>query len=177
MSSVFGAIDHALNQLYRFCGLIAALLLVSLTCLVLSSIITRLFNIYVGGLTEYAGYTMAACTFFAMAYTFRSGGHIRVLILVNRLSGPIRRADDLWCLGVFAIIVCYFAYYICELAYDSWEFGEISEGGDALPLWIPQLPTAIGSAVFAVCAVHTFIKALFDPHVMKEIDSAGSPEA
>jgi len=121
------------KQIYeRACGLIAALLLITLTGLVLLSILTRMIGTYIGGVTEFAGYTMAACSFFAMSYTFRHGAHIRVQLLVSHLTGRARRIDDLWCLGVFALVTTYLSYYLCELAYDSWEFGEISEGdGDA----------------------------------------------
>ncbi|MGI9465397.1 MAG: TRAP transporter small permease [Aestuariivirgaceae bacterium] len=167
-------LDAALNRVYRLCGVIAAFLLVTLTVLVLLSIVTRIIGTYIGGLTEFAGYTMAACSFFAMSYTFRSGGHIRVQLLVSHLTGKARRADDLWCAAVFALIVSYLAYYLCELAYESWQFGEISEGGDAIPLWIPQLPTAIGSAVFAISAIHTLIETLIRPQTLDEIDKGAA---
>ncbi len=167
-------LDAALNRLYRYCGVIAALLLITLTLLVLLSIVTRILNTYIGGLTEFAGYTMAASSFFAMAYTFRSGGHIRVQLLVSHLHGSTRRVDDLWCTGVFALVVCYLAYYLCDLAYESWAFGEISEGGDAIPLWIPQLPTAIGAAIFAISAIHTFIETLVRPHTLDDIDKGAA---
>lgn len=167
-------LDAGLNRLYRICGLIAAVLLVALTVLVLLSILTRMIGTYIGGLTEFAGYTMAACSFFAMSYTFRSGGHIRVQLLVSHLTGKARRINDLWCTGIFAVIVTYLAYYLCELAYESWEFGEISEGGDAIHLWIPQLPTAIGSAIFAISAIHTFIETLVRPATLDEIDQGSA---
>ena len=35
------------------------------------------------GSTEYAGYAMAATSFFALAYTLTQGAHIRVSILLN----------------------------------------------------------------------------------------------
>jgi TRAP-type C4-dicarboxylate transport system permease small subunit len=173
---LFAAIDCGLEKLYRLCGLIAAVLLATLTALVLLSILTRFFDTFIAGLTEYAGYTMAASSFFAMAYTFRSGGHIRVQLLISNLPPGARRISDLWCLAVFALITSYLAYYLIELAWESWAFGEISEGGDALPLWIPQTPTAIGAGIFALSAIHSFIKALFDPSVMQEIDSGAGAE-
>ena len=171
---LWATLDAGLNRLYRYCGVISAFLLATLTVLVLLSIITRMIGTYIGGLTEFAGYTMAAGSFFAMSYTFRTGGHIRVQLLVSHLSGKPRRINDLWCTGIFAVIVFYLAYYLCELAYESWVYGEISEGGDAVPLWIPQLPTAIGSAVFAISAIHTFIETLVRPATLDEIDKGAA---
>ena len=171
---IWATLDAGLNRLYRLCGVIAALLLITLTVLVLLSILTRIVGTYIGGLTEFAGYTMAASSFFAMAYTFRSGGHIRVQLLVSKLTGSARRIDDLWCTGLFAAVVTYLSYYLCELAYESWEFGEISEGGDAIALWIPQLPTAIGSVIFAISAIHTFIETIVRPATLEEIDKGAA---
>lgn len=166
-------VHNALNFVYRACGALAAVMLVALTGLVLLSILTRLIGTYIGGLTEFAGYAMAAGSFFAMSYAFRHGAHIRVLLVVSRLGGRARRINDLWCLGVFVVVVWYLAYYLCELVYDAWRFGEISEGADAIHLWIAQLPTAIGAVVFAIAALHTFIETLVRPDTLREIDSGG----
>ena len=173
---VLKAVDRVLDRIYDVCGLVAAGLLIVLTGLVLASIVARLVSVFIPGVTEFAGYTMAACMFFAMAYAFRSGGHIRVTLFTSRMTGRARRINELWCLGAMAFIVSYLAYYLCELAYDSWDYGEISEGGDALPLWIPQAPTALGSVVFAVCCVHTFVRALVLPETLAEIDSKEGAE-
>ena len=37
-----------------------------------------------------------------------------------------------------------------RLAWQSWEFHDISTGNDATPLWIPQLAMAFGAIVFAI---------------------------
>lgn len=170
------ALDRALDRLYGLCGLISALLLITLTGLVLASIVSRLLSVFIPGVTEFAGYSMASCVFFAMAYTFRSGGHIRVTLFTSRMTGRVRRFNELWCLGAMAVVVCFLAYYLCELAYVSWEFGEYSEGGDAIPLWIPQAPMAFGAAVFAICTVHTFLRALVMSETLSEIDRPAGGE-
>jgi len=169
-------VDRALDRLYDICGYIAVALLMVLTGLVLASIITRLLSVFFAGLTEFAGYSMAACVFFGMAYTFRSGGHIRVTLFTNRMSGKIKRVNDLWCLAALAVVVSYLAYFLCELTYESWLFDEISEGGDAIPLWIAQVPMATGSVVYAVCAIHTFVRALMAPETLDTIDSGAGGE-
>ena len=170
---VIRTVDRALDGLYDLCGYIAAGLLMLLTGLVLTSIISRLLSVFIAGVTEFAGYSMAACVFFAMAYTFRSGGHIRVTLFTSRMTGRVRRVNEIWCLGAMAVVVCYLAYYLCELAYVSWDFEEISEGGDAIPLWIAQAPVAFGSLVFAVCTVHTFVKSLVAPETLSRDRPAG----
>src|SRR3546814_9328734 len=71
------SLRRSLDRLYLAAGALAGLCLIAIGILVLLSIVTRLLGIYVAGLTDYAGYAMAASTFLALAYTFSCGGHIR----------------------------------------------------------------------------------------------------
>ncbi len=157
------SLSRGLQRLYRVCGAIAAACLLAMTGMVLASIVSRLLGVFIAGLTEMAGYAMAASAFFAMAYTFRSGGHIRVELLLSRLAPARRRLAEVWCLAVMAFAASYLAWFFAELVYDSWRFGEVSEGADALPLWLVQLPVATGAVVFAVSALHALVQGLFDP--------------
>ncbi|MCG8357580.1 MAG: TRAP transporter small permease [Kiloniellales bacterium] len=154
------ALDRGLNRVYTACGVIGAGFLFFLMVLVLASIGTRAAGIYVGGLTEYSGYAMAAASYFALSYTFRDGAHIRVTMVLTRFHGAARYRLELFCLAVASFFALYLAYYMVELAYISWDFEERSEGGDAMLLWIPQSGAAAGSIVMAVCVLHAFIKTL-----------------
>jgi TRAP-type C4-dicarboxylate transport system permease small subunit len=152
--------DRWLNRLYVACGVIAAGFLVLLAVFVLTSIVTRLMGTYVGGITEFSGYAMAASSFFALAYTFRAGGHIRVAILRNALRGRARTAIELWCLAVGGFFACFLAFYLTRMTYVSWTYGDRSEGGDAILIWIPQTALAFGACVMAVCIMHSLIRVL-----------------
>ena len=45
-----------------------------------------------------------------------------------------------------------------KLAWQSWDFNDISTGNDATPLWIPQLAMAVGGLVLAVAFVDALIE-------------------
>ncbi|MBB4285564.1 TRAP transporter small permease [Roseospira goensis] len=158
----FAVLARGLDRFYVACGVISALCLVSLTALILASIVSRLLGVYLGGVTEMAGYAMAAGSFFGMPYAFRSGAHIRVSLLIANLSGRARWLFELWARAVIAAATVYLAVYFCRLAYFSWDFGEVSEGGDAIPLWIPQSVMAAGAVCFAISAVDSFIRAIVE---------------
>ena len=158
MSAFFGRVDRALERLYDICGAIAAFFMVLLGAFVLASILTRMFGIYVAGLTAYSGYAMASASFLALAYTFRAGAHIRVALLRSRLSGRPLFWLELWCLSVGAFLTCFLAYYLVRMTWVSWLFKDRSEGADATPLWLPQTGVAIGSVVMAVCMVHALVR-------------------
>ena len=140
----------ALDRLYLAAGALAGLCLVAIAVLVLLSIITRLLGLYVGGLTVYAGYAMATSSFLALAYTFGRGGHIRVALFIDRFSGARRRAAELWCLAVGTCLAGYLAFYSVKMVRVSHMLGDVSEGADATPLWIPQIGMAVGAVLLAL---------------------------
>lgn len=140
----------ALDRLYLAAGAMAGLGLIAIAVLVLLSIITRLLGLYVPGLTVYAGYAMATSSFLALAYTFGQGGHIRVSLFIEKFSGRRRRAAELWCLAVGTFLAGYLAWYAVKMVRVSHMLGDISEGADATPLWIPQIGMAVGAVLLAL---------------------------
>ena len=158
--SFWCAIDRGLRRLYTVCGYVAAVFLVMIGVLVCASIITRLFSIYIPGLTEYSGYAMAAASFLALAYTLEHNEHIRVDLVISRFKGKVRYLLELWVLLVSTVVCVYLAFYLGRLVYFSWEFEERSEGADAILIWIPQSLALIGGIVLAICVTHRLIRTL-----------------
>ena len=159
--SVLRLLDRWLLRLYRWCGYAAAGFLVLIGVLVLASIVTRMMSVYVGGLTEYSGYAMAASSFLALAYTLGEGGHIRVELLLGALGEKARWLAEIWCLAVASLVIVYVAWYLVRMVRVSYEFEDRSEGGDAILLWIPQSLMAVGAVVLALCVCHRFVRVLF----------------
>lgn len=147
----------ALDRLYLVAGALAGVFLVAIGVLVLLSIVTRLLGIYVAGLTDYAGYAMAASSFLALAYTFGRGGHIRVELFLDRLSGRRRRWAELWCLAAGTFLAGYLAWFAVKMVRVSHMLGDVSESADATPLWIPQSAMAVGAVLLAVALADRLI--------------------
>lgn len=159
-TSFWRGVDRTLNHVYAACGYAAACFLVTIGLLVCASIVTRLFSVYVPGLTEYSGYAMAAASFLALAYTFQHNGHIRVDMIIGKTRGRVRRAFELWTLFVASLACLYLAWHLGRLVYVSWRFEERSEGADAILIWLPQSLALLGGVALAVCVVHRFVKTL-----------------
>jgi TRAP-type C4-dicarboxylate transport system permease small subunit len=151
-------LSSSLNNLYKLAGALAAACLIAMTLCVITSIVSRLLSIYVPGLTEIAGYLMAATNCLALAYTFRNKAHIQVTLFVDKLPVAGRRGASLFALAVTAFVSIYLAYYMARLTYFSWDFHELSGGSIAMPLWIPQIVVAFGTAILAISLVHSFIE-------------------
>ena len=154
---MFKTIDKNLNKLYQLSGYIAAIFLIFVAVFILIGISSRIFGFYIRGLAEYSGYCMAAASFFALAYTFVEGGHIRITLFLEKLSGLKKKIIEIWCLSIGSFFSGYLAFYFIKMLIISYKFQERSEGADEILIWIPQTSVAIGSIIFSVSVFHHLI--------------------
>ncbi len=140
-------------MLYTGAGALAGICIVLITIMILMQIVGRWFGLIIPSTEDFSGYLLAATTFLSLAYTFRHGGHIRVTLFVNLLSRQWQRVLIYFSLIVFTLLVGFGAYYLTYLVYESWSFGELSQGYIAIPLWIPQVPVALGTILFFIALV------------------------
>ena len=159
---MFKSLDKTLNKIYKISGYIAALFLILVATFILIGIASRIFGFYIRGLAEYSGYCMAASSFFALAYTFVEGGHIRITLFLEKVSGTKKKFLEKWCLIVASFFSGYVAFYFIKMLKISYEFQERSEGADEILIWIPQMSVAIGSFIFFICVFHQFILTVFN---------------
>jgi len=146
-------VRRALDRLYDAAAYLAAFFLIGTLLFVLLGIASRLANWFVPGTDAYAGYCMAAAGFLALAHTLKRGEHIRVTLVLEHLAPPARHRLELFALGIATSLAATFAYYSVRLAWQSWDFHDISTGNDATPLWIPQLAMAFGTVVLLIAFV------------------------
>jgi TRAP-type C4-dicarboxylate transport system permease small subunit len=151
---------RGLDTFYTACGGLAAVFLLIMLVIIVAQMVARWSGNTFPGSTDYAGYCMAAASFFAFAYALNHGAHIRVNLLLSRL-GAKRRWGELWCFGIGAALATYFAFYAIKATYWSYKLNDISQGQDAWPLWIPQIPMAFGTSVLALAMTDHFLRILF----------------
>ena len=154
---MFKSLDRNLNKLYKLSGYIAATFLIFVAIFILIGISSRIFGFYIRGLAEYSGYSMASASFFALAYTFVEGGHIRITLFLEKLSGNKKRITEIWCLSIASLFSGYLAFYFIKMLIISYKFQERSEGADEILIWIPQTSVAIGSTIFFISVFHQLI--------------------
>ena len=154
---MFKSLDKNLNKIYKISGYIAATFLIFVAVFILIGIASRIFGFYIRGLAEYSGYCMASASFFALAYTFVEGGHIRITLFLEKASSSYKRLLEIWCLIVATIFSGYLSFYLWKMLLISYDFQERSEGADEILIWIPQTSVAIGSLIFFIAVLHKFI--------------------
>ncbi len=153
-------VRKVLDTIYQCSGFVAAGFLLILLCIIVLQMVMRWSGGVFIGATNYAGYCMAAASFFALSYALNHGAHIRVSMVLNQL-GRFRRIGEVWCFGIGSALSVYFMYYAYKGVYWSLKLNDVSQGQDATPLWIPQIPMALGTTVLALTFVDHFIRILF----------------
>ena len=148
---------RALDFLYDTAAWLAALAMIGVLLMVLLSIVSRQVGFHVAGTDAYAGYSMAAAGFLALAHTLKRNEHIRVTLLASHLKGRARHALDMWALSVAVLLAALFAFYSVRLAWQSHMLNDISTGNDATRLWIPQLAMAAGTVVLLIAFLDEWV--------------------
>ena len=91
------------DRLYLWAGYASAICIFLIFATTMVQMVTRYLGINVNGLSSYAGYFMAASTFFGLSYALMQGSHIRIET-ISKLLGPKRFYLDLFAFGVGTII-------------------------------------------------------------------------
>lgn len=155
-----------LDKLYLAAGWASAFIVLGIALLVSAQVLlnftTRVFGLplpsTIPSYADFSGFMLAAATFLAMPYTFRSGGHIRVSLVTARLPRRNRLAAEIFALAFAAALVGYACVYIVALVYESWHFDDVSPGIVPIPLWLPQSFMAVGMALLFVAALQSLIE-------------------
>jgi len=148
---------RSLDALYTGAAWLAALFMIGVLVMVLLSMLGRALQFYVPGTDAYAGYAMAGAGFLALAHTLKSGEHIRVTLIIGKLTGGARRGLELWSLSVAVVLAGLLAVYAWRLAWQSHLFHDISTSADATPLWIPQILMGVGTTVLLIALLDEWV--------------------
>lgn len=154
-----------LDGLYRSSGWISASFIGAICVLVFAqvilNIIDRLSSLATGsaiGLSipsyaDFTGFFLAAASFFALAFTLREGGHIRVTLFIQHTPPRLRRLIEFWCVGLATAVSIYFAWYMGLLVLEAFEYNDLSSGMIPVPLWIPQAGMLAGLIVLSIALI------------------------
>ncbi len=147
----------ALDRLYLYAGYVAGAFMVAIfvQMMLLSAGRPVGFNIPAGD--DFVSWCMAAMAFFGLAHTFRHGEMIRVGLLIDKLPEPSRHWVELVCLVIGTAFVGFFAFHAVKMNYQSYLFGDMSQGVVLVPMWIPQLGYSTGLIILLIAFVDELI--------------------
>lgn len=132
---LLGPVWRALDRVYFLAGVIAAGFMVAILLIIVAQMISRWAGSEFPGSTEYAGYAMAATSFFALAHTLTRGAHIRVSILLN-INRFTRFWVDAFAMLLGAMTATFFARYAIKTNFVSHLLNDRTQGQDLVPEWL-----------------------------------------
>jgi len=123
------------DRVYTGAGVIAALGMITILVLIVAQMIARWSSVAFPGSTDYAGYAMAATSFFALAHALTRGAHIRVSVFLNITVGT-RFWLDAFATFTAALIATYFARFAIKTNILSSLINDRTQGQDKVPEWL-----------------------------------------
>ena len=156
-------LDRLVRALARIGAALAAASLLASMLVIGYSVVMRYFaNRPVPWADELAGYLLVASVMLAAADALFEGEHIRVDVLVERLSARGRWAAAL--IGLLAILAA--AALLAVEGADMVAFSRMvdlkSNGYLAVPMWIPQLLVPLGAVLMGAAAIVCIVAAWRD---------------
>lgn len=126
---------------------------------------------------EMGGYALAFGGMWAVAYTLRTGGHVRIDVLLPHLPRRARALLTYAAMTVMLFFAAVVAVYTWTLALDSYWIDARAVSFLRTPLYVPQMLMAIGLSVLALQALVILAVGLFESiRSRRLIDLAGSEE-
>lgn len=169
-------VRRILDAVYLASGLLAGLFLVLIFLLMMALSIGRQVGVNISSADDFTSWCMAALAFLGLAHTFKSGDMIRVGLVFDRLQGRTRRLFEALSLAASIVVVGFFGWHTARFNYDSWRFGDISQGVVAVPMWLPQLGYSVGIAVFLLALVDELVRVLAGARPSYERDAPKTTE-
>ncbi len=121
-----------LDGIYTASGVLAACCMIGILLIIIVQMVFRWVGWQFPGSTDFAGYAMAATSFFALAHALNRGAHIRVSILLN-LNAFTRMWINVFALFIAAITATYFARFAIKTNFMSEMINDRTQGIDQVP--------------------------------------------
>jgi TRAP-type C4-dicarboxylate transport system permease small subunit len=155
-----GGMRRLLDGLYRATGVLAVTCLVLIGALTISQIVARVIGTIVPSADDFAGFAMAGAVLLGLTYTLQSGGHVRMLVLFDRLRPAARRYAEAGCAGVGTAIAGALIWFTVDMIRTTHKLGEHTLGLVPIPKWIPMLLMLFGLLVLAIALVDDLVRIL-----------------
>lgn len=151
---------RALEGLYIGSAYVGAAFIVAIGLLITAQVIGRELGVLVAGADELTAWSVVAAGFLPLAYTYRSAGHIRVTLLVDRTSGPLRRVWEMVIMAVALFFVGFLCYSSFDMIRDAIRFGDKTQGLIVIPMFIPQQSMPIGALILVIAILDDLVMAM-----------------
>ena len=157
----------AIDKLGFAGGIIAAVSLLALTCIILLEIVVRLLSNFVSGLPagvpgawENSAFLMGIAFMSGAAMTLRAGAHIRVSVLLAQVPAQAKRWLEIVACLLGLWLTAFLAWSLGWFTWASYSRGQTSISSDT-PLWIPEAAITLGAILLALQMFARLLQAFY----------------
>lgn len=122
----------------------------------------KFFHISSAVTDEMGGYALALGGMWALAYTLRTGGHVRIDILLPHLPPRVQALLNYAALASMGFFTSMVAWYAWRVALDSFDGSAKAMSFVQTPLFVPQSLMAVGFSVLGLEAIAILVVGLFE---------------
>lgn len=155
---------RALEAISEAAGALAALVVLGLTFFITSAVFSRrVVGSPILAADEVSGYLLLAIVFLGLAYTMKTGGHIRSDIVLAHVRPGVRGGLETLAtlLGLaFAVVLLASTWRLVAQYYSR---GTLSFRYLQIPLWIPGILLVAGAAILVVQLIAQLLRRLTGP--------------
>lgn len=148
---------RTLDFLFDGAAALAAITVATIFVLMIVASMGRVFEWRVGWVNDVVSWLCAAAAFMGMAHAFKNGDFVRVTLLLERLSLPVKRGFEIASLALATWAIGYLAWWAARYTLESWQFNDIANNMVAIPMWIPQLSFVIGALLFMLAVLDELV--------------------
>lgn len=137
-----------------FCGALFLLLAFYTTF----DVIGRRYGGWYSGVTDEMGeYALALGASWALAYTLKAGGHVRVDIVLPYLPDAVRNLLDAAAMALMAAFAGTVSVFLWKHVASSYAIGATGHSIIQTPQWLPQAMMASGYSILTLVAATSFL--------------------
>ncbi|MDD9994460.1 MAG: TRAP transporter small permease [Dehalococcoidia bacterium] len=154
----FRAIGQKADRLYLLLGYICGLELLLLGFFITYQVVARNLDWpRAPGTDVISGYVLAMAVTWALAYSLRSDSHVRIDVLLPRMSPPVRAVADLVALGGLAFLGYVTAWEMWESVISDYQRDVYNNVYPRTPLFIPKAVVAVGFTMLVITALQMML--------------------
>lgn len=154
----FRAVSRKADRLYLFLGYVCGVELLLLGFFITYQVVARNLGWpRAPGTDAISGYVLAMAVTWALAYSLRSDSHVRIDVLLPRMSPAVRAVAD-W------VALCGLAFLAYVTAWEMWESVISDYQRDVYntvyprtPLFIPKAVVAVGFTMLVITALQMML--------------------
>ena len=156
-------VEMKIPSLAKAFGVISGFLIAVMILLMTAEVLMRYFlKAPIEWEVDVTGFLMVASVFFGGAYTLLTEGHVRVDILIEKLSSEKKATCLLFGYVLTLLFVVFMSYYATLDFIKAYRLSEMTSGTEPLPFYPVKLTIVIGSYLLCLALISEIVQCYFD---------------